>query len=354
MAIRKKTPAPRPPRKKAPVAVAQVAKQQIPSGQPFRGKERLVTLKGNVYGDPVIETYHWNPGLERTFTVGHHMASAFNKYRITKPGNNMISWISSSPTTQSGTVYIFIEYDPSDKNPTTQDEFADNQHSHAASVWDSLNVKFDSASLNKSSMIVRDGSTTQSLLLTDACKIHVAAFGYGSTTNELGHAYITYDAVLMSRQPPSIGLGTPRNIYMVTRTSNQSITSAGETVIEFDDLKYNEIVGASLMTTGGIRLPRGIYKLTYNVALDMSQSSSSDTSYMEARVRVDGVVVTLASVVYVLNHLDGHTLPLNMTGAVIELESEATLTIIVNHTHPETIAVVGERTSAFVELIADG
>lgn len=344
-------PPPR-PRRRAAVARAQAPKNVTSGTQPFRGSERLVTLRGNADGSPVIHSFAYNPGLESTFSVGHNMAGAFNKYCIKRAQLNTLNYVPATATTAQGTVYMFIEYDSSDQDPTTQDEFADNEHTVTTSVWHNATTALKPSMVNGREFIVRKGNSTNHPLFTDACRLHIAAFGYSTGTADIGHVYIKYDAVLMSRQPSIVALASPRNLLVATLSANVNASDT-ETIIPYNSLRYNTITGSSLLGNGGIRLPRGVYEIKYVFRCDFSARDAR--TYSEALVRVDGVKQDLASTVHWFDVTADHTMPYVHSGAVLELSQDANIAVIFTHDDNVTDSVIiGESTSCTIKLIADG
>jgi hypothetical protein len=130
-------------------------------------------------------------------------------------------------------------------------------------------------------MQVRSGPVVTPLLLTDACTIHIGAFGFNNT-GTIGHVAIEYDAKLMKRQPTMTRAIQPRNLLSGSKAAEASVSLGLSTIVW--DVKYNSLgsTGNAFMT-----LPAGTYRVFAQVGL-RHNGSSGRHSYLLAYA-VDGI-----------------------------------------------------------------
>jgi hypothetical protein len=248
----------------------------------FVGKERLCTIGGQ-FGDSnaFIASYQYNPGLKGTFPVGYMAASNYDQYKILPNSKNKLRYVAACATTTPGTIYLYIDYDPTDVAPANEEEFANQEGSISCSSWQEMELYLSAAEMGQCSMQVRSGPVVTPLLLTDACTIHIGAFGFNNT-GTIGHVAIEYDAKLMKRQPTMTRAIQPRNLLSGTKAAEASVSLGLSTIVW--EAQFNSLgsTGLAFMT-----LPAGTYRVFAQVGL-RHDGSNGRHSYRLAYA-VDGI-----------------------------------------------------------------
>nr|WRQ65397.1 structural protein [Tolivirales sp.] len=86
-----------------------------------------------------------HPGNERLFPWLSGIADSYEKYRFDKL---VFRLISANPSTASGMVYLAVDTDPTDPQPTSISELMSNAYSASGTVWNNVALVVDCNSLN--------------------------------------------------------------------------------------------------------------------------------------------------------------------------------------------------------------
>lgn len=333
---------------RAPIATGQRKRRTGIASHQFKGKERLTTLTGDLSGNPIIQSFDWNPGLSQTFTRGHRAAAIYDSYSFNPNHVNAVSYKPSAPSTTSGIVYILFDYDPTDSPPTTEAEFSDSHNAYSTAVWQPLTANINLNLAKRMKYIMREGCLPTSKLDTDLCTVHIAAFGYGNTNIDLGTMFIHYEASLHSPSPIQTSPRLPRCWLTGTFSNNQALPT-GTTILEVSGLAVNTLNG-SLTVGGGISLPRATYALTYHIGLDHALRDAVAT-FTAVRARLDGVELPLASHALLTTHPTFSTDMFSTANQIVTVTGSSVLTIDVETDHPEDLTLVAARSSITLAVV---
>lgn len=194
-------------------------------GTPFQGKERLAAVQSVSGPDGGITQFYWNPGMAATFSLGHQIARSYEKYSVRDRGNSL-TYVTSSPTTTGGRIYMYANYDPSDQIPTTEDEFADRTDSVSSCLWENLTLHLKGSEMTPGGpKPVRVGNSAQDKNITDGCVIVIGVFGNtGSAT--VGNVFVNYNADLYVQRPQALERQQPKDSTIVRFPLNRALVSA--------------------------------------------------------------------------------------------------------------------------------
>lgn len=325
-------------------APAPARASRSPSVQ-FIGTERLASVAPSTEGG-FVTSYDWNPGLARTFSAGSRIGSSYNKYRIHARGNR-IRYTPACSTLTTGSVYILIRYDPNDSTPVTQDEFADNQLTVTGPMYGPLTANIDRSQMGNSKTLIRTGPTPTDLLWTDACKIHIAAFGYGAASigQTLGHFHIDYSADLMELQPLSVALPQPRNVFSTSIV--EGTLPAGTAELILGATKYNTL-GAQVEQGTAVRLPSGSYEV--HTRLGVLVQASANLVFLSAELRVNTNRVDQSPAVYSDTPATNAQFSL-VANNIITVSEQDLLEFVVVHDADSALQVIADRSLLQIKLL---
>lgn len=311
---------------------------------PFTGTERLGSLQPTS-ADGFITTWNWNPGLSKTFSVGHFQAGNFDKYTMRGSGNR-IRYEPACSTLTTGTVCILIDYDPNDNAPINLDEFTDNELAVTGPLYSGFAAPVEKKQMDNCKMLIRTGPTPTDLLLTDPCAIHVAAFGYGadSVGQVLGHFFIDYAADLHVRQPISTSPPAPRNFYVSSIVGGN--IPAGTTQLVPGTTKYNTL-GAEVSATN-IRLPSGSYRADLRTGVAITASSA--LVFLSFELHINGIRVDQSPAVYSDTPATNAQFTLHSNNVITVSDSDIVEAVIV-HDADSFVIVEADRSLLSFQLV---
>lgn len=309
---------------------------------PFTGTERLVTVRPTS-GD-FIRSFDWNPGLSETFLSAAPQAKNFDKYSMY--GRNTVRYTPSCSTLTSGSIYILIDYDPNDPAPATEDEFANNELTKTCAMYSSMSAPIERAQMDTCKMLIRTGPSRTDKLLTDACTIHIGAFGFNSESQglALGHIHIDYQAKLHVRQPAVTAPPQPRNVLSMALVGGEIPSGINSTL--FEGPLFNTI-GATI-DGGNILLPRGAYNVHARLGLTIPQQSG--TVFVRLRLLLNGNLVPQSQSDF--NEIPTAVRTINLdTDRIVVVETDSVLQLQLEHDHTSTVRVSNSRSLFTAELI---
>lgn len=308
---------------------------------PFVGTERLTSVTGDGTGK-FIQTFHLNPGLKSTFSVGHFQAQNYDKYLLT--GRNAIRYTPACSTLTTGAIYILIDYDPTDRAPSTEEEFADNELTLTCPAWGKMSAPIQASRMDNCRKLIRTGPFVESKLLTDACAIHIGAFGFGDAVG-IGHVHIDYSAKLFVRQPTALLPPLPRNTF--TSQLQGGFVPSGTSNMIVGDVLYNTV---EAVVDQSITVRGGAYRADFRLGLEIPSNSGAQL-FMLAEWRVNGVRVEQSPVVFKETITDPKELSLVSNGNILQLADGDVLSLSVSHDHTTQISVLPGRSLITVQLV---
>lgn len=278
---RARKPAPLPKPRMIGIATSVVTRRTGARSTAFRAKERLAAVGSNA-----IQQYHWNPGMASTFSLGHQLARGFEKYSV-MPGGNRVTFVSSAPTTLAGRIYMYANYDPSDRLPTTEDDFADRSDGVSSSVWAGLTLLLKGDQMTPGgSKPIRVGNTSQDKNITDGCLIVVGVFGVPADfLTSIGNMFLDYNALLHVQRPLPTGPALPRSAayFSLAAISVLGVDQSVEFTTDFDTIGLTP--GADSFV-----LPPGVYNISYRVDLQQEVPNKESVEYVAQILVADEVL----------------------------------------------------------------
>lgn len=139
-----------------------------------------------------------NPGDGKTFPWLSQLAKGFERYRV----NSMrFTYEPFTATTKTGTVTMFVDYDPSDSGPQSKSELLNSYRSVRSSLWMSTSTLLSQKELQVDDhLFVRTVSrplAQENLKLYDIGTFFCAFTDTEDTTTLHGEIWVTYDVTLM-------------------------------------------------------------------------------------------------------------------------------------------------------------
>jgi hypothetical protein len=231
------------------------------------GQEQVATVEGSVTFNAT--QYHINPGLS-LYTWLSTQAKGWEKYRFKT--FEVVYVPAEAVTTTSGSVYICLDYDPTDAAPQTLAGLSTYETQYNGRVYDSVSCRadvkrmFDGVQAKK----IRCGPVAGDLQLYDAATFSLATVSCANT-NAIGQLWVYYEIELISRQTePTIYV--PPNIALFNLSATQTFTTTVAAPLNCDESVVN---GMGITNSSGTyTLPCGIYELLVNfVGCDSSAES---------------------------------------------------------------------------------
>lgn len=317
----------------------------------FCGRERLAKLSTGSAGQG-IAAFEWNPGMKDTFSVGHMLAQSFEKYHVASTGNSL-EYVSSSPATRSGRVYMFANYDPAEPPPTTEDEFADRTDCVSGPIWDGLVLHLKGSKMTQSGdKPVRTAVTGQDRNITDGCVIVIGIFGdseLGEAAADAGTVFINYNATLLVQRPLPVAGPQPRTLTLMKPSGDLAIggnTPVSNLVKVFNGLR---------LATGsfGATLKPGVYKVSAELGLDMNAVSGVLDMSVFLNVTVDDVPLTGSNQAIVVGstRTESAMISSNHNIVVVGTNDTATLGLVLAASGTGAAFVKGNRSRFLIEAV---
>lgn len=320
-------------------------------GTPFKGKERLAAVQSSAGPDGGITQFYWNPGMAATFSLGHQIARSYEKYSV-RNGGNSVTYITSSPTTTAGRIYMYANYDPSDQVPTTEDEFADRTDAVSSCLWENLTLQLKGGEMTPGGpKPVRVGNSAQDKNITDGCTIVVGVFGNAGAAT-VGNVFIHYNADLhvqrpqaLERQQPkdSTFIGFPLNRELTNGSlfSNTELTILGDGLgVEVDEIGINE----------GLVMPPGAYVVSAQAGVKYDAHDGRTLTSINLTINGADAQATISTVAF--NPLTEETIAMLHTNHnyLVVGDSRTVLNLRVNFAdvaaNPE---LLGNRTRIYIK-----
>lgn len=213
-----------------------------------------------------------NPGISTTFPWLSTQASGWEQYRFHRLD---FEYITRSPTTATGSVYLAPDYDTLDSEPGTEQQIATYRDTTEDAPW-----KDQCCQLDPSAMFpigprkyIRSGLVGTSDLKTyDAGRMYVATTGQAGTDG-IGKLWVSYDVEFFVPQTVSSGEAASRTMSMFNLSSTQALTSGVEATVAFDETIVNSL--GIVNTTGSFVLPHGAWEILAEVQCATTTISDS-------------------------------------------------------------------------------
>ena len=208
--------------------------------------------------------YYFNPGL---LPWAGSVASRYETYIV---NSARIEYVPNVPTTASGNIYFFADYDVIDNEPTDAGQLMQNFGAISSTVWKSFGMRLDPTAIVPKRNYTRDRLIAGvDLKLYDACTIGV--FTEGTSVAQQGNVYIHYDISLFTPQP-SFELPESKNISTIENLTSQNPDSgvaaavnwAGSVKKVVDGLKILETIQGPFSQQW--KPPAGTYQLLMKLA----------------------------------------------------------------------------------------
>jgi hypothetical protein len=212
-----------PPVEKAPAAQARIMRNTAatyscrPNGD-VKIKHREYVM--DVFGTLAFSTVSLpiNPGRIVMFPWLAGLANRYESYQFDKLG---FQFITSSPTSSSGTIALAVDYDALDVAPKSKGQMMGNVETVSASTWQMVTHWSKSSNLHKQkSYYVRSTSAVQGdLRMTDVGSLIIGVDGHSNTTTAIGSLFVEYEISLFTPNLEDLGIGSSVS-QVRTGTSN--------------------------------------------------------------------------------------------------------------------------------------
>jgi len=190
----------------APMSYGSTVTNSGGTGIRIRNKEFLATLAGSTTTS--IASFIGQPGDAVTHPWLYPLAGMFEEYRYHRV---MFEYIGSCPSTSTGTVIAYYEYDVTDTVAPTVAEFSANQDAAETSIWNKrMRWSMNSRSVwlkppNKYFTRAQDESVID-VHTYDSWVFNIMTNGQ-ENTNAVGNLWIYYDIEFRTPQVPNVGIG---------------------------------------------------------------------------------------------------------------------------------------------------
>jgi hypothetical protein len=174
---------------------------QTKDGLRVHHREYIGDVGVNTSGFGIVSTLQLNPGLSGVFPWLSQIAQNFEVYEFHKL---RFAYQASCPTSQAGTLYMALDYDPSDAAPANKAGMMSNMSAVSSSIWASNGIEYDCAMRQyMSNRFTRNASLVANLDVKtyDAGNLYIAIEGVATTSP--GNLYVEYDISLRIPQIPS-------------------------------------------------------------------------------------------------------------------------------------------------------
>lgn len=151
----------------------------------------------------VVSGYKLNPGDALTFPWLHVQAQAWEQYRFHKL---VFEYVTRSPTTTPGSVFLVPDYDPSDAPPLNEQKAMSYQGAVENAPWTNFSCALTPANMQSMGQrkYTRAGNFIGDVRTSDVGVMYVGTAGTPVAT--LGKLWVSYDVELFVPQLPVSGL----------------------------------------------------------------------------------------------------------------------------------------------------
>ena len=165
-----------------------------------------------------VAPYNLNPGDPQTFPWLHVQAQAWEQYRFHKL---VFEFVTRSPTTTPGSVFLVPDYDSSDAPPLSEQKAMSYQGAVENAPWTNFSCALVPASMHSMGQrkYTRTGAHIGDVRTSDVGVMYVGTAGTPIAT--LGKLWVSYDVELFVPQLPISGLDN----NALTRTEQSIIVS---------------------------------------------------------------------------------------------------------------------------------
>lgn len=209
----------------APASIATKMVTRMPAAKQTAKSIRIVHREligtlSSVSDQFVVAAYKLNPGDPLTFPWLHVQAQAWEQYRFHRL---VFEYVTRSPTTTPGSVFLVPDYDPSDAPPLNEQKAMSYQGAVENAPWTNFSCALTPANMQSMGQrkYTRAGNFIGDVRTSDVGVMYVGTAGTPVAT--LGKLWVSYDVELFVPQLPVSGLED----NAVTET-NQSVLVQAE------------------------------------------------------------------------------------------------------------------------------
>jgi hypothetical protein len=226
-----------------------------------------------------------NPGLS-SFTWLSQRALGWEKYKFLRL--EFVYIPSTAVTSTPGSVYLGLDYDPTDAAPgslgamSSYESFEPQRVFLSKSILAKRNRMFDGVQYKR----IRCGPVAGDLELFDGCSLIIATDNCSSAA-AIGDVWVNYEIELVSPQTEPAVPKTSR-LAMFNLSANMSLTSAVEKTLAYDE----EIVNAFgvVNTSGVFTLPCGTFRISSIVSC---RDTSAEDFLLKMYGYIDGIAAAI-------------------------------------------------------------
>jgi len=227
------------------------------------GKEGKVVLchselVGDVVGtaDFTVTTRAINAGLQDLFLWLSNIAMNYESYQFKKL---KFRYLTACSTDNPGSVYISVDFDPTDPVPTTERQLANYQDTRFCAPWRAETYNCSASNLKKrSSYYVRGGpiSTGENISLFDTGYLIIATVGCPLIT--VGKLWVDYEVEFSTPDFPLDGVG--RALSSKFSTTGNYVTDP----TKLGDAPLTATIAANVLTLTSSQPYQGLLGITIN------------------------------------------------------------------------------------------
>lgn len=285
----------------APVAYSNLVETKAPvismgsRSHRVRHREFVANINGSVALSSTLLAL--NPGYSETFPWLHTVASRYEQYRIHALS---FEFVSRSPTSATGSVYLSVDYDPLENPPADEKTLSAYAGTVSDVPWKNLKLRIDPSAVHvtgaRKYVATRDTwSPYSDDRVSDFGQLFVSTIGQADASG-IGKLWVDYDIELFVPQIPGGGGGSSLYGHSgISRYNSVEQKLADKTTenVHWGN-SMNALAGildpfsySYAVATGSISgLPPGAYMARWSLCL---QSSTGDTVKILTSLEVNGV-----------------------------------------------------------------
>lgn len=217
---------------RAPVALTKINRTGVPQMSRLSNGDLVVSHREFLRDIPGSSGFNVsklavNPGLSEAFPWLSQMATLYESYCFEKLD---FEFQTMSPTTESGSVMMAIDYDASDPAPIDKQQMASYRGYARSAPWENFKQisRREDLSKRKTSYVRNGGlNANEDVKLYDVGNLFVATQGQTTPANSVGELYASYRVKLMTPQLNNPALGNSKSSSFTDASGQPAVTVPG-------------------------------------------------------------------------------------------------------------------------------
>lgn len=280
----------------APASVATKMVTKLPVAKQTAKSIRIVHREligtlASISDQFTVSAYKLNPGDALTFPWLHVQAQAWEQYRFHRL---VFEYVTRSPTTTPGSVFLVPDYDPSDAPPLNEQKAMSYQGAVENAPWTNFSCALTPSNMQSMGQrkYTRAGNFIGDVRTSDVGVMYVGTAGTPVAT--LGKLWVSYDVELFVPQLPVSGLED----NAVTETEQSTIVQGAGP--DITPLAIGHVVtdkiGLSVSADGRIiTVPPGDYIQVLNTVLTLGAAAVPSNATVQVKDADSGAILATSN-----------------------------------------------------------